>query len=442
MWAFLKCCEGPARHLAQIININFTSVNLPLTSRIASFGATVGRLRSLITASVLVLLALAVLDRARTVSPAVASTTLVISQVYGGGGNSGSTYKNDFIELYNLSNNPVDLSGWSIQYSSAAGSTWQVTTLSGSIAPGHYYLIQEAQGSAGTTVLPAPDASGAISMSATSAKVALMNSTVALSGNCPAAGSIVDMVGYGSSASCFEGSGRAPGPNNMNAVFRAGSGCTDTNNNANDFVVGLANPRNSSSQFVCGSATPTPTVSPTPAASCGVERWSVKTGTDLDANTVNLSSMTVTTVATMRGWPAPDSIPSNNRVSPYETTQWVVYGTLVKYKLEDDSDYHLVISDESGNTFIAEIPLPGCVGPSSPFAARIANARAEFDDQFNATAFFQNANVPVRLAGVGMFDFLHGQTGVAPNGIELHPVLDIFFPGPTPQLYLDESGSA
>jgi hypothetical protein len=169
-----------------------------------------------------------------------------------------------------------------------------------------------------------------------------------------------------------------------------------------------------------------------------VERWPVKTGTDLDAGVVNLSSVTVTTVATMRSWPAPGSIPANTRISPYETTQWVVYGTLTKYKLEDDSDYHLVISDEAGNTFIAEIALPACVGPSSPFTAAIANARAQFDDRFTATTSFQNTSVPVRLAGAGMFDFIHGQTGVAPNGIELHPILDISFPG-VPQLLLDET---
>lgn len=381
------------------------------------------------------------LYRAQAVLPAPPSTSVVISQVYGGGGNSGSSYRNDFIELYNLGNSTVDLSGWSVQYASASGSTWLVTTLSGSIAPGHYYLIQEAQGAGGTTDLPTADLVGGTSMSSTSAKVALVSSTSAISGPCPASGNIVDLVGYGSSASCFEGSGRAPAPNNSNAVIRKGSGCTDTDNNASDFVAALANPRNSASQFTCGSATPAPTASPTSSASCGVERWSVKTGTDLDAVAVNLSSVTTTNITDMRSWPAPASIPSNNRVSPYETTQWVVYGTLTKYKLEDDSDYHLVIADEAGNTFVAEIALPACVGPSSPFAAAIANARAQFDDRFTATTSFQTANIPVRLAGVGMFDFLHGQTGVAPNGIELHPVLDISFPGTAPQLLLDESGS-
>jgi hypothetical protein len=135
------------------------------------------------------------------------------------------------------------------------------------------------------------------------------------------------------------------------------------------------------------------------------------------------------TIATMRSWTAPASIPANNRVAPAETGLWTINGTLVRYKLEDDSDYHMVISDDNGNTIVTEIPLPACVAPGSRFAAGIANARAEFDDHFTATTSFQNVNVPVRITGVGMFDFLHGQSGVAPNGIELHPVIDVLFVG-------------
>src|SRR5205823_1833356 len=70
---------------------------------------------------------------------------------------------------------------------------------------------------------------------------------------------------------------------------------------------------------------------------------------------------------------------------------------------------------------------PSCVGAGSPFLSGIQNARAEFDAKFNVTTSFQTVSVPVQIIGVGMFDFLHGQTGVAPNGIELHPVLDIIF---------------
>ncbi|OYW05556.1 MAG: hypothetical protein B7X11_01845, partial [Acidobacteria bacterium 37-65-4] len=175
-------------------------------------------------------------------------------------------------------------------------------------------------------------------------------------------------------------------------------------------------------------------------AQCGVERWSVKTGTDPDAGLVNLSSTTPTTIATMVGWPAPNPIPSNNRVSPYETTVSQLNATLVEYKLESDSDYHLVLSDGNGHTMIAEIPAPTCVGSGSPFLNGITNARNEFDAVYTATGSFHTANIPVRVTGVGMFDFLHGQTGVAPNGIEIHPVLDIVFnPSSTPDFTIATS---
>jgi len=114
---------------------------------------------------------------------------------------------------------------------------------------------------------------------------------------------------------------------------------------------------------------------------------------------------------------------------PNETTVWTINATLTQYKLESDSDYHLVVRDGAGNTIVTEIPLPGCVGAESPFAASIANARAKFDAMFIPDGNFQFVNVPVQITGVAMFDFLHGQTGVAPNGIEIHPILDINFNG-------------
>jgi hypothetical protein len=167
-------------------------------------------------------------------------------------------------------------------------------------------------------------------------------------------------------------------------------------------------------------------------AQCGVERWSVKTGTDADVTVVNTSVATNTTIANMRALTAPGTLPANNRVQPTETTVFVINATLTQYKLETDSDYHVVIQDASGNTMITEIPSPSCVGAGSPFATAISSARSKFDAQLHPTSSFQTANIPVQIKGVGFFDFLHGQTGVAPNGIELHPVLDIVFnPGTT-----------
>ncbi|MCX7043401.1 MAG: lamin tail domain-containing protein, partial [Gammaproteobacteria bacterium] len=107
---------------------------------------------------------------------------VLISQVYGGGGNSGAQYKNDFIELFNAGSSAVDLTGWSVQYASSAGTTWAVTPVSGTLQPGQYLLVQQAAG-ANTlaTPLPTPDNTGTIAMSGTAGKVALHNAITALS---------------------------------------------------------------------------------------------------------------------------------------------------------------------------------------------------------------------------------------------------------------------
>jgi uncharacterized protein len=169
---------------------------------------------------------------------------VVISQVYGGGGNSGATYRSDFIELHNNGDLPVDISGWTVQYASTSGTSWQLTALEGSIAPGAYYLVKQADGAGGTQDLPAPDAAGSIAMAGGNGKVALVEGGAALSGACPA--NVVDLVGYGT-ANCFEGAGAAPALSNTTAALRAGDGCTDSNNNAADFTAGPAAPRNSAS---------------------------------------------------------------------------------------------------------------------------------------------------------------------------------------------------
>lgn len=187
---------------------------------------------------------------------ALASTSgIVISQVYGGGGNSGATLKNDFIELYNAGTSAVSLAGWSVQYNSSTGTgSWQVTPLGDvTLQPGQYHLVQEAQGSAGTDALPTPDAIGTIALSASSGKVALLSSTTALSGATPSSSALVDLVGFGS-ANWFEGS-VAPAPSNTTALLRAASGCTDTDSNGSDFSAAAPSPRNSASPLgTCGAA--------------------------------------------------------------------------------------------------------------------------------------------------------------------------------------------
>ena len=173
-----------------------------------------------------------------------APIVITISQVYGGGGNSGAAYKNDFIELYNAGSTTVDLSTYAVQYASATSGTWSETILSGSLLPGQHYLIQEAQGTGGTLNLPTPQAIGTISLSATSGKVALTKTQTLLTGNNPVGNiNVVDFVGFGT-ADAYEGAGAAPTLTNTTAGLRGNAGGTDTNNNSSDFTAGSPNPRN------------------------------------------------------------------------------------------------------------------------------------------------------------------------------------------------------
>ncbi|WP_328958381.1 lamin tail domain-containing protein [Kitasatospora purpeofusca] len=204
------------------------------------------RLRALAVASAATVVA------ALTALPAgtaqAVSPDLVISQVYGGGGNSGAPYTNDFVELYNRGTTPVSVTGWTVQYASAAGSSWSRTTLSGTIAPGKYYLVQEAAGAGSGAALPTPDATGTIAMGANAGKVALVTNSTALTcaTGCAGQPGVKDFVGYGTTASSAEGS---PTGNlaNTTAAVRAGGGATDTDNNAADFAVTAPTPRNSTS---------------------------------------------------------------------------------------------------------------------------------------------------------------------------------------------------
>jgi predicted extracellular nuclease len=210
------------------------------------------------------------------VCTAQAAGDVVISQVYGGGGNSGAPLQNDFIELFNRSASPVSLSGWSVQYASATGtgnfSANGVIALSGMLQPGQYYLVQLAGGAVGAP-LPAPDASGTSpNLSGTSGKVVLVNTTAGLAcngGSAPCSAEqlaqIVDLVGYGG-ANFFENAPTAA-LSNSTAALRANGGCTDTDVNNADFTTGAPTPRNTASPLSpCGGPVNAPVVAACPAS--------------------------------------------------------------------------------------------------------------------------------------------------------------------------------
>ncbi|TXS39022.1 endonuclease/exonuclease/phosphatase family protein [Streptomyces sp. OR43] len=192
---------------------------------------------------------------------AAPSSSAVISEVYGGGGNSGATLTRDFVELANSGSAPYDLSGFSVQYlpgAPSAGSLWQVSALTGSVAPGGRYLVAQAAGTGGTVALPTPDATGTVAMSAASGSIALVSGTTPLTcktaADCAADTRIVDLVGYGS-AVVREGSGPATGASATASVARAAS-LTDTDDNATDLSAAAPTPVNAAGQTSGGGTDP------------------------------------------------------------------------------------------------------------------------------------------------------------------------------------------
>jgi|RhiMetdeSRZDD1v2_1073273.scaffolds.fasta_scaffold02432_2 hypothetical protein len=282
-------------------------------------------------------------------STAGASTSgLVVTQVYGGGGNSGATFQNDFVELFNGGATAVDISGWTVQYATAAGTSWQTTPLTGTIPGGRYYLVQLASSAAVGAPLPAPDATGTSNLAATSGKVALVRSATALAcgasaGTCAADPSVEDLVGYGS-ASDFEGTGSAPAPSNILAVRRASEGCSDTGDNAADFTAATPDPRNALSPAHACTGAPAP--GPGGAVHVDVD---VASALSLSLDRPSLSFGTTAAGAT----PAP--IAENVTVSSNNTT-----------------GYSLAVT----RTAFAPRDLPLAIGATAPAGASLGPALA------------------------------------------------------------------
>lgn len=183
-----------------------------------------------------------------SIGSTAAAQPIKISQVFGAGGNAGANWNRDYVELFNAGGGPVTISGWSLQYAAATGTTWSRTDLpTATIPAGGYFLVQMTLTGATGAPLPTPDhiVTTAISMAATAGKVALVNNIATLSGACPLGPNIVDFAGFGTTANCFEGSGPTPAPGTTTGVFRNTGGCDDTDNNAANFTAATAAPRNS-----------------------------------------------------------------------------------------------------------------------------------------------------------------------------------------------------
>jgi hypothetical protein len=160
-----------------------------------------------------------------------------------------------------------------------------------------------------------------------------------------------------------------------------------------------------------------------PATGCGIERWAVKTLTDPGASRVNHRTR-ASSIAALTALPAP--IDPTDRIAPTETAVWRIAATMTAFKLEGDSDIHLVVRDSRRRTMIVEFPLtPACDATASQSdRAAMSQARAAFVAACGQPGTsYRTVSGQATITGVGFFDRIHGQRGVAPNGIELHPVL-------------------
>ncbi len=160
-------------------------------------------------------------------------------------------------------------------------------------------------------------------------------------------------------------------------------------------------------------------------AQCGVERWDVKTMTDSAAEQVNLAP-SFATVEQLTALQVPEEFSRDAERLPPEFQTYTVRATLVEFKEQADDDIHLVIEGTSGETMIAEIPDPACA-QGSRVEAQINRTRRMFVDLFGqpSRSSWIEVNAPITVTGVLFFDVHHGQTGVAPNAVELHPVFHI-----------------
>lgn len=159
----------------------------------------------------------------------------------------------------------------------------------------------------------------------------------------------------------------------------------------------------------------------------GVERWSVKTLSDVDTQLVRFDSVATTTVAELARLPKLKTGHNTPRL-PEEREVYMVTGRLLHYKREPDRDLHLVLKDlSSDSTIVLEVPDPACPEAASTSRASAYAAIIQWikDSVGNPTTKFKDTDKLVRVTGVRFGDFWHGQRGMAHNCLELHPILTI-----------------
>ena len=160
---------------------------------------------------------------------------VVIAALYGGGSNAGALYTNDFIELYNPTGNPISLANYSVQYAGATSYTWQAQPINNTIPAGGFLLIQLAGNGTVGVPLPNADVIGSMNLSATTGKVALVDTVNTLFGSGMGDSTVIDLVGYGPTTSGYETN---PGPalTSKKCLVRISGACSTSGDNSVDFI--------------------------------------------------------------------------------------------------------------------------------------------------------------------------------------------------------------
>ncbi|MES2317548.1 MAG: ExeM/NucH family extracellular endonuclease [Pseudomonadota bacterium] len=331
--------------------------------------------------------------------PAMAvSPNLVISQVYGAGGNAGAVLRNDYIEIFNRGATAVTATGWSVQYGSATSTAaWSGKSLlpTFTIEPGQYILIQEQSGGSNGALLPTPSIvpAAGFNASATTGKLALVSDNVTLSGATPTSANLVDLVGFGS-ANGFEGA-VAPAPSATLALFRANGGCTDTDMNSTDFATGPAAPRTSDSARNACMALPKPIVLTCPASLSleqgdggvavlsGTDEDSIVDGASITSAAVPGISLTGFTPAGANGGVASVNLQADPALAPGS------YAVAVRFT--NNAGQQQSCSVAVGVSGKATIPQIQGSGPTSPFNNAVVGTQGVVTHKVSTGYFLQDA---------------------------------------------------
>lgn len=359
---------------------------------------------------------------------AVDGSTAVISEVYGGGGNKGAAFTHDFIELYNPTGSPIDVTGWSVEYFSSKGNSGGKHELSGSLPAGGYFLIQEGDGGTGEP-LPAPDAEGNLNLSGSKGSVKLYD----------ASGAEVDLVGYGE-ASLSEGS-PAQALSNSSSAQRDAKG-TDTDDNAADFSAAAPTPKSAG-----GATVPDPDPAPAEPGSTVTIPEIQGTGSESPLKGQNVTTRGVVTAV----WQGEKSLngftiqtPDTGKSVPSEASEAVfVYtgGTGFYPKIGESVEVTGSVDEYYGQTQIALARgsvLDSALDPVTPLTIDALPESDEEREKLESMLLKPGVHTVTDNYGLNRY----GELGLAPGTEALRQPTDIVSPGTQEQKDMEAANAA